>query len=256
MRFNEQELIYQLLLSFCVISRIIVCFPKRNMLLPVRWDVSPDLNLHTHVIKSESCDSDGRPCWLVVWSVMLQIFDHGFHSLIVDWDVVWSDEVYILPASTPSNFDIVLDVLKRLRDLSVDFTRDLVGLAIPSACITVSASRQTLSWKEKGKPTLAGTLDSLSNADGLAVPKVLFASLSVAFVAAVSGEVSHYDSLRDAVRLQVIESWRWGDGNEEAKWNGKQTPNPCMAGMMSRTLRAREWHSWRHLRLVRVPKSG
>lgn len=61
---------------------------------------------------------------------------------------------------------------------------------------------------------MARTLNGLSNADGLAVPKVLLASLSVAFVAAVSGEVSHYDSVRNDVRVQVTELRRWGDENE------------------------------------------
>ena len=89
----------------------------------------------------------------------------------------------------------MLDVFEGFSDLSINFGRYLIGLAVPSTCIEVRGSairtgKVFIYQIGKGKLTLARTLNYVTNTNGLAIPQVLLASFSVTLVVTI-GQVSH-----------------------------------------------------------------
>lgn len=96
--------------------------------------MSPDLDFHSHVIKSQSRDTKCSPDGLVVRAILLHASDHRLHRLIIEGQVVGPEEKHILPAARATGeLQGVLDVVERLLDLRDNFAIDLAGFTVPTA---------------------------------------------------------------------------------------------------------------------------
>lgn len=155
------------------------------------------LHLHPHP-KRQPRHPDPRQQRLVPRAVLPQTPHQSLRDLGVQWHAVSSHLVHLRPPGPAGVAQRALDVGERLVRLSGDVGRDGFRGGVPAAFLPLvfrlslglSGGRDEKKQKKNGLLTLAGALDLVADADGLAVVRVPLDALAEAFVGEVL-EVGH-----------------------------------------------------------------
>lgn len=94
--------------------------------------MSTHLNLDSHIIESQTRDTQSSPRGLVVGAVLLQAANHSLHGLLVAGQVVRAEEEDILPATAARELEGPVDVVESLFNLNDNVRIDFIGVTIPA----------------------------------------------------------------------------------------------------------------------------
>ncbi len=107
------------------------------------WIVGGNLDLHPHVIFSQSRNPNTSPNGLMIRHPLLEVPHHRGQSLVVDRHVIRIHAENLRPSLAPRILQVHVDIGKSLVNLSVYLGIEDTRVGVPSACVFQWA---TMNW--------------------------------------------------------------------------------------------------------------